>query len=73
MTAEVAVGLVALALILTSSWWSRWLDRPPPPVRHWPQEHICGRCRLPWHPTHHCPALHADRMRRPGRDLNRWR
>ena len=72
------VGLVAIAAMFVLPFLPTWLFEGPRRVRHWPREHICGRCGATWSSDHRCmpplePGLRGElyRLPPPGRSLER--
>ena len=72
------VGLVAIAAMFVLPFLPTWLFEGPRRVRHWPREHICGRCGATWTAGHRCmpplePTLQGElyRLPPPGRSIER--
>jgi hypothetical protein len=47
-------GLAALIAMFMIPFLPAWLLEGPRKVRHWPQQHVCGRCDAPWTKGHSC-------------------
>jgi hypothetical protein len=50
------IGLAALLAMFVLPFLPSWLFEGPRRVKHWPAEHVCGRCDAPWTKGHTCPA-----------------
>jgi hypothetical protein len=54
------IGLAALIAMFAIPFLPSWLFEGPRRVRHWPQQHVCGACGVPWTDGHLCaPAMAA--------------
>ena len=48
------LALVALIAMFLLPLVPEWLFEGPRKVKHWPRQHVCGRCDEPWIDGHVC-------------------
>ena len=50
---QVAVRIVAMGvfIIIVLAILELWNNRP---IKHYPRQHVCGICRVPWYEGHEC-------------------